>query len=72
MTVNGQRMTATNRTSTSVQEYIRPSLEAKVTYGVNRIEVEVVAAVAAKFITKTVAEQLEMEKMAIFAHVLRD
>ena len=65
-------MTEVKRLVANTQEYIQPSFEAKLVQGVNRVEVEVVAAVAAKLIPKNVAEQLEVEKLTIFAHVLRD
>ena len=72
VTVNGQRMTEVKRLVANTQEYIQPSFEAKLVQGVNRVEVEVVAVVAAKLIPKNVAEQLEVENLTIFAHVLRD
>ena len=72
VTVNGQRMTQKRRPITNMQEPSRPLFEAKLNYGVNPIEVEVVAAVAAKVGPKNGTEHLEVEKMTIFAHVLRD
>ena len=65
-------MTEIKYSNIDVQERIVSSFEAKLLHGVNRIEVEVVAAVAAKIVPRNITEQLEMEKMTIYAHVLRD
>lgn len=72
VTVNGQRIAQKKLLTANMLEYNRPLFEAKLNYGVNPIEVEVVAAVVAKAGSKNVTEQLEVEKMTIFAHVLRD
>ena len=72
VTVNGQRMAQKKRPTVNMQEQSRPLFEAKLNYGVNPIEVEVVAAAAAKVGARNVTEHLEVEKMTIFAYVLRD
>ena len=68
---NGQRLPETGRGRPDMQANAESCFETKLGAGVTRIDVEAVAMAASKAGVKGTGEQLEIEKITVFAHVLK-